>query len=119
MKIKFEKFKRPATILGYFTLDMKYITVEIEYKYYIESNQLNLQPARVQYKVKDKLKRVKHSNDYLKAFAQKFFRKKIKKQINKQLGKIIGPYTDIPDKWLSKQHFINEKEMKVFWKESK
>lgn len=85
---------------------MKFITAEIEYKYYIETNQLNLKLMNTQYKVKDKFVRTKHNNDFMKAFAQKFFRKKIKQHIRQRLTEVV-------------EKEYTPKEMKVFWWESK
>jgi hypothetical protein len=104
MKIKFEKFTRPTTILGYFDFEMKYIIVKIEYKYCIESGQLNLREVETKFKVKDKNMRIFHKCDYLKDFAQKFFKRKIKQRIKKQLELI--PQVEI-------------KKMNYVWWESK
>ena len=104
MKIRFEKFSRPTTILGYFDFEMNYIIVKIEYKYYIESGQLNLREVETKFKVKDKNKRILHKGDYLKDFAQKFFKRKVSQRIKKQLELIPQAET---------------KKMNIIWFESK
>ena len=79
------------TMIGNVQLELKCASFEIEWKYFIEGDQLCLKHLSTIWKTSDKKNRKIHEVDYMKDFSRKSMIKKIGKKINKNLtnSKII------------------------------
>jgi hypothetical protein len=53
-------------VVGEVRLELKHVTVRIEYKWFPGDNQLNLREIHVSYRSKDPLERRRHTGDHLR-----------------------------------------------------
>lgn len=63
MKINNQKVTQ---IIGYLTLELKYMICIIEWKYILSHNEIFLRCDNIKYKIKDKKIRLIHQHDYFK-----------------------------------------------------
>lgn len=78
MKLKINKAAQE--VKGVLDLDLKFITAQIEYKWFAEPNQLNLRLVGLRYKMKDAFARRKHNHDYMKRAVQESMLNKLQTQ---------------------------------------